>query len=226
MEVHNENHSLFTLRITRFMPIKVQCGCGKAFAAKDELAGKTVKCPGCQKPLKIPDGAAAAAKSAAKPGAAAGSSTPRSAGKASAPAASKPSDSLFDEIGLAPAAEGTRPCPGCTEPLAIEAVICIKCGYNTRIGRRMETVRLGGGAADGGGHGAVAQDLLDKAAAVMEEDAEEDKKKTGEGAPWWVYLIVLVILIGVAVVMLMRGSNEEPSEDKKGFSIPSSGPYV
>ena len=45
------------------MPIKVQCACGKAFAAKDELAGKTVKCPGCQKPLKIPGGAAPAGSS-------------------------------------------------------------------------------------------------------------------------------------------------------------------
>jgi len=35
------------------MPIKTSCSCGKLFNAPDSLLGKTVKCPGCQKPLKI-----------------------------------------------------------------------------------------------------------------------------------------------------------------------------
>src|SRR5262245_42215320 len=114
------------------MPIKVQCECGKAFAAKDELAGKTVKCPGCQKPLKIPGGAATPAAAAPKPGgakpAAAKSAPTKPASAKSAPAkqqaAARPADTpeprdgahLFDEIGLQAAAEGTQPCPGCSEP--------------------------------------------------------------------------------------------------------------
>jgi hypothetical protein len=36
------------------MPIAVACQCGKRFQAKDELAGKRVKCPGCGNPLAIP----------------------------------------------------------------------------------------------------------------------------------------------------------------------------
>jgi hypothetical protein len=36
------------------MPIPVSCRCGKSFAANDNLAGKTVKCPACQQPLAIP----------------------------------------------------------------------------------------------------------------------------------------------------------------------------
>lgn len=36
------------------MPIPVACSCGKSFAAPDNLAGKTVRCPGCQQPLAIP----------------------------------------------------------------------------------------------------------------------------------------------------------------------------
>jgi hypothetical protein len=47
------------------MPIAVQCKCGKAFRAKDELAGKTVRCPGCQQPLAIPSAAPAPARTAA-----------------------------------------------------------------------------------------------------------------------------------------------------------------
>ena len=181
------------------MPIKVQCGCGAAFAAKDELAGKTVKCPKCQKPLKISAAGKAPAKPkqaiAAKPVAKAVKVKPIAEEKAKVlPVTS--TESLFDEIGLQAAVEGTRPCPGCTEPMPIEAIICIKCGYNARIGRRMETAKLGGGSEGDAGHGAVVADLMGRAATVLEEDAAEDKKKTGEGLPWWVYLIGLAALSG------------------------------
>jgi len=40
------------------MPIQVACQCGQRFAAKEELAGKTVKCPKCGSPLAIPGPAA------------------------------------------------------------------------------------------------------------------------------------------------------------------------
>ena len=36
------------------MSIKIICACGKNFSVKDELAGRTLKCPECQKPLRIP----------------------------------------------------------------------------------------------------------------------------------------------------------------------------
>ena len=35
------------------MPIPVTCACGKSFRAKDELAGKRVRCPGCGGVLEI-----------------------------------------------------------------------------------------------------------------------------------------------------------------------------
>jgi hypothetical protein len=192
------------------MPIKVQCACGKAFAAKDELAGKTVKCPSCQQPLKI-----APAAGNSKPAPAKAPASAAKAAAAKAPAAPRVDD-LFDEIGLAPPVEGTRPCPGCSEPLPIEAVLCIKCGYNTRIGRRMHTEVAGAEAEVG--HGAVAQDLLDKAASVIEGDEEAEKKKTTEGMPWWVYLIILIILVSIAAAMIMRPTGKEENEgEKTGF---------
>lgn len=53
------------------MAISVSCKqCGKSFKAKDELAGRAVRCPGCQNPLKIPSAATTApamAKSTAAP---------------------------------------------------------------------------------------------------------------------------------------------------------------
>ncbi len=42
-------------------PIVLSCGCGKKFQVKAELAGKAVKCPACQKPVKVPGGAPAPA---------------------------------------------------------------------------------------------------------------------------------------------------------------------
>ena len=217
------------------MPIKVQCACGKAFAAKDELAGKTVKCPGCQKPLKIPGPAATPTAAAPQPGAKSAAAKPAAAKSAVAKpstakqqAAARPADTpeprdgarLFDEIGLQAAAEGTQPCPGCSEPLPIQAVVCVKCGYNTRIGRRMETMKVGGESDGPVGHGAVASDLLDKAARVIDEDAAEEKKKTREGLPWWVYLIILLALVGFAIWMLLNWGVEKPREGDKKSSLP------
>jgi hypothetical protein len=199
------------------MPIKVQCACGKAFAAKDELAGKTVKCPSCQQPLKIAPAAGNNKPAPAKaPVKAPAPAVKAAATKTSAAPVAPRVDDLFDEIGLAPPVEGTHPCPGCSEPMPIEAVLCIKCGYNTRIGRRMHT-EVGGAQAEGG-HGAVAQDLLDKAAEVLEGDEEAEKKKTNEGLPWWAYLIILIILISIAAAMIMRPTGEEkPEGEKTGF---------
>lgn len=197
------------------MPIKVQCACGKAFAAKDELAGKTVKCPNCQQPLKIQAGGNN--QPAAKAAAPAGKPAPAKAAPKAAPVA-PPHDDLFDELGLAPPVEGMRPCPGCSEPMPIEAVLCVKCGYNTRIGRRMHTEVTE--AEEHVGHGAVAQDLLSKAATVIDGDEEAEKQKTAEGMPWWVYLIILIILVSIAAAMIMRGGGETKEEDKKGFIGP------
>ncbi len=53
------------------MPIVVRCACGVKLKAKDELAGKTLKCPKCKQPLLIPaaeeDGYAVAEDPATSP---------------------------------------------------------------------------------------------------------------------------------------------------------------
>jgi hypothetical protein len=36
------------------MAIPVSCACGKKLSVKDEFAGRKVKCPACQKLLKVP----------------------------------------------------------------------------------------------------------------------------------------------------------------------------
>lgn len=203
------------------MPIKVTCQCGKSFAAKDELAGKAVKCPNCQQPLRIPGAAQPAAKSTAQP-AAKGNAQPAAAkvaAAAPAKAAAKPAsasssgiglgdevrarsldDSLLSEVGLHQQAANTRPCPGCMAPMGPDAVVCIKCGYNTKLGRRMQTVSVTGGGGPEG-HSAIAEELLQKAADSIEEQKDEDRKKTAEGVPLYAYALALAAVIGFCVMM-------------------------
>jgi hypothetical protein len=183
------------------MPIKVTCQCGKSFAAKDELAGKAVKCPNCQQPLRIPAAGLAAPLPSAAP----------MQQQAATPPAGAPAmggGSAFDEIGLKAAPAGAMLCPGCTQPLPPNAVLCVKCGYNLKLGRRMETVRYGDGGGIGGpGHGAVTADLMGKAAMSIEEEREAERSKTKEGMPWWVYLIALLIVSGFVILMMVIPQN-------------------
>ncbi len=193
------------------MPIKVQCACGAAFAAKDELAGRTVKCPKCQQPLKIP--AASGAPVAAAPRAP--TAQPPRPGQPSPPnrqlAAPLPSQGggpggnhgLYDEIGLTAQQAGTAPCPGCAKPMPANAIVCIQCGYNKKIGRRMETVKQGEAAVLPGGHSVTVDELLGKAAQSIADDKEEQRKKTREGMPWWIYLIGMFACIGFMIMMMV-----------------------
>src|SRR5688500_3670289 len=169
------------------MPIKVTCTCGQSFAAKDELGGKTVRCPKCAQPLKIPSAATAAVANA----------PPR-------PSVAAQSGSLFDDAGLKAAPVGGNLCPGCAQPLQPNAVLCIKCGYNLKLGRKMQTMSSSAAAASGdGGHGDVATTLLAKAAEQIDDAIEEEKKKTGEGMPWWGYLAGIIAVVGFMIVMMM-----------------------
>ncbi len=157
------------------MPIKVVCQCGASFGAKDELAGKAVRCPKCKQPLKIPAPAAAAA-----------------------PAMAGAMDDLFDEAGIG-AKQGPS-CPQCNAELKPNAVMCVSCGLHFESGEK----RVGAKIADtsrGGGHEVAADDLLLRAARQIEIDKEEDKKNLSSGAPAYVYLFGLFVIIAFAAMM-------------------------
>ncbi|HUE74267.1 MAG TPA: hypothetical protein VMP01_25525 [Pirellulaceae bacterium] len=176
------------------MPIKVTCACGQSFAAKDELAGRTVKCPKCSRPLAIPAAGGAGAVPASP-------LAPQPTAAAAAPAAGYQPSGLFDEVGIQSTPVGTQPCPGCRAPMPMHAVVCVQCGYNLKLGRRMETMRVG---ADGQmGHGSLAEAALARAAQALEEEKEEERKKTREGLPWWAYLVMLLGVLGFLVLMMM-----------------------
>ena len=96
------------------MPITVACQCGAKFAAKDQLAGKAVKCPNCTQPLRNP-GAAPVAKPSSPP-----------------PAATAPASvaSILDELDLgnATAIAKTQQCPKCHANVEADLYFCTTCG--------------------------------------------------------------------------------------------------
>lgn len=169
------------------MPIKVSCSCGKSFAAPDNLAGKKVKCPNCQIPLAIPGATAPAAA------------------PAPLPTLTNTAASMFDEAGMSAAPVGTIACPGCTAPLSPGVVLCIKCGFNLKLGKKMGTAVVGAHSGGGGhgGHGDVAATLLARAADSLEADRQAEIEKTSSGMPWWVYLIALKFAVGFMIGMTM-----------------------
>jgi len=172
------------------MPIKVTCTCGAAFAAKDELAGKTVKCPKCQQPLTIPGGAAAQKAAPVQ----------RPATAAPQPAADSSAPNIFDEAGIKAKQHTGIVCPSCYHPMKQGTIICVHCGYNMQLGRKMETQVHGRGD---GGHGEAAAIALQRAAHMLEDDKKEERKKTSEGIPWWGYLLMFTGAAGLLTMMLL-----------------------
>lgn len=144
--------------------IAVKCKCGKAFSAKPELAGKKVKCPGCGEPIVI--------KAKSKSASAKAKSKSASAEKQG------PSDAigdLFDEVGFAVEKGGGqgKKCPECKSPMKEEAILCIECGYNENLGKKMETYRP-----------VTAADRARRADVLVESDSKGDKKGKKKSR-WW-----------------------------------------
>ncbi len=117
------------------MPIKVSCQCGQKFTAKDQLAGKAVKCPKCGQPLRIPSPAGPPkskpqAQSLQAPSPSQGGALSTSTGGLG---------SLLDEAGLGTAPVTGPKCPACGVAVATGAVICVECGFNSQTGQQMQT---------------------------------------------------------------------------------------
>ncbi len=127
------------------MPIKLKCACGQVLSVPDNLAGKSGKCPKCQKAIQIPIPAAsqpsqqATGQSKPTPAAAAQTKvvaqakvpskpTAQPVKAAAAPVAAAPQpnkmESLFEEAGLK---RKTGPvCPKCGADIRPGTVICFE----------------------------------------------------------------------------------------------------
>lgn len=145
------------------MPIKVACRCGQAFAAKDELAGKTVKCPKCQAPLVI------------------GSPPPTAAANVSL-------NSLLDEEGFTSHA-GIR-CAKCNEAIPPGGMICIACGHNMQTGMSViPGARTKTKAPKG--HGEATESILNRAAEELKKAPPPKDESAGGMAMSYVLTIVM-----------------------------------
>jgi len=120
------------------LPIPVTCEqCDKTYRVKDNLAGKTIRCPQCKKPLEVP-----AAGAPAKP-----------PGRTSAPAvvkprmptppnpASSPQETVLmppPKPGARPAESGAKiPCPSCGQQLEVGTVTCPHCKFHLKLRRKL-----------------------------------------------------------------------------------------
>lgn len=159
------------------MPIKVACQCGASFNAKDELAGKAVRCPKCKQPLQIPAPA-----------------------PAPAPANDALSD-LFDEAGIE--AKTGPTCPRCGAELKPNAVLCVGCGLHLQTGEQAEGAKV---YSTAGGHEAATETLLTRAEKQIEVDKEDDRKNRSSGQPFYVYLFGLFALAAFATMMFVLPS--------------------
>lgn len=173
------------------MPIKFKCSCGHVLSVPDNFAGKTGKCPKCQKAVKVPVPKAAAARST----------------KAAAASPAGLMDSLLDDVGLV---KRTGPmCPKCSADIRPGAVVCTKCGLNFEEGEQMV------------GFDAQAQrpefdnPFLQEASDNMVRDLDMDLRRDRAAMPWWVimsFLIGTITLCGAGII-LVDGNFGEPAAE-------------
>ncbi|QNN22952.1 hypothetical protein HED60_11965 [Planctomycetales bacterium ZRK34] len=189
------------------MPNIVCEGCGKKYRWKPELAGKKVKCK-CGQVLEIPDppqeddpnddsfGAIELAdvgeSSHAKP-------APPKPSKPDKPASPigevKIAGGDIEPVGLGGGeddeADDSGNCPSCGQPLAIDAVLCIQCGFNRNTGKKIGTV--GEMEGDEAGDGATSH-------------------KLHQLKQWKIPVAMVVIGLGVNLMFVMSQGAEEGVE--------------
>jgi hypothetical protein len=174
------------------MPIKVTCRCGQQFAAKDELAGKVVKCPKCQESLKI--GAPPAPQTGAGPGT-------QPAPSAAPSAVAK----MLDEVGFrvhGKEDESVQHCPACDQKISDHALLCVHCGYHLESGKFVKGMgSVGPGAQKAEGYEAAALLLLKRAERTIETDKDEERKTRTQGMPLWMIITILSIIASFTIGM-------------------------
>ncbi len=84
-------------------------GCGETLEAPEEMAGQEVACPACNQPLTIPSVTNDAE-----------------------------SEKTVSREAVESEVSGTK-CPSCGNILEKESVLCVKCGYHLKLGRKIDT---------------------------------------------------------------------------------------
>lgn len=176
-------------RSTRIkMAINVRCGsCGSGFQAKDELAGRRVKCPKCKEPITI--------KAARQ--------------KAAAVASHNPLLDLLDEQNVRSVARGAV-CENCGSELKPGAIVCIDCGFNSETGIQLKTEAYEDDIDAQTSNSTVSD--AERIMAKAEKDIDDmpvtsEGQDFGDGADSYLIAIVAFIigtvLIGIGLVVIL-----------------------
>ena len=210
------------------MPIKLKCSCGQVLSVPDNLAGKSGKCPKCQKAIQIPNPTAAKATSTsatapptsatAKASPAKATAVPASSGKAPA-AKPKPAavqvaveqpvnklDSLLDDAGLK---KKTGPiCPKCGAGIRPGTVLCTGCGLNFESGETAVGFEAIAASLE------FRNEFLQEAANNMSRDGVMDERREKSGIPWWMIMSYLIgaMTLCAAGIVIVDGRFNEPAE--------------
>jgi hypothetical protein len=161
------------------MSIIITCKCGERFDV-EEGAGAQVICPRCGEVAEIPQ-----------------QHPTREDHSEEYKLASEPTA----------AAQSAEPgaCPYCKSPLAPEAVLCVKCGFDLRTGRKMQTVTGAAVRAE------EERSLAERERTVAMRDARTKHALSEEQRPLiarWRQVVGLVIVLGiggVVTVAVVRG---------------------
>ena len=189
------------------MPIRVQCACGKSMAVKDEFAGKAVKCPGCQKTIRVP------AATTTAPPAAASKSKAATRPAAAASAAQGGLGGLFDEEGMHAASGPT--CPACAAAIKPDTILCTSCGMNLQTGERMSGHQEVKAKAQASGLGHY---QLDKAVADMKDHEAMNYRTNNAGMPGWFLAIMLVFVAFFTFAAVSIVNAASAGEDATGLA--------
>jgi hypothetical protein len=210
------------------MPITVTCSCGRKLSAKDEYAGRTVKCPGCEQPLKIP--APAQLPQGQGPAAKSKSAGPKRSAHSSSAA------QLLEEVGLGHHTDGPT-CPECGQSVLEDALLCVHCGYNFKLKRRIHTrfetddpEETSRGSKRKGPRVAAPKNRSNKpltetdktlaqaALDLEKEPIEQDRGYGTKSGAWFLMLIMLAVLAsfiagGMALVNYIEGRAAQSSQE-------------
>jgi len=105
--------------------------CKQTLEVSDDMAGEIVDCPNCQKSITIPRPPLRAVAPAPVAPAPAAPKPPVQQSRPQPPAKPAP----------APAASAAKApvCPECKSPMQPGAVLCMSCGFHTKLGKKIKT---------------------------------------------------------------------------------------
>ncbi len=215
------------------MAIKAKCEkCAARFQAKDELAGKRVKCPKCGEPMRISDAPVVAIQAPAKAGVRSAPAAHQTATRrppanfAGAAGFSARRDNplldLLDEAGVESMPAGPL-CTHCGAEMGATAIICVECGFNMATGKQLVTDTYGNDPSIDG-------DLTDGQKLLARAEKEIDDSPItavgqdfGDGADSMLIAVVALVVmgvlvgIGVGVIFLMDQISESINSAKISF---------